>query len=116
MNKHKVIQAICDCSKQRHGRVDVDGILRALGRPVNRDERERMVKTLREDYKGYVDNVKRDGSMKVKRRALMENEQQEQRHKRRAELVWKTILVVIIVILGVLGGLLSFTWGKKLFG
>jgi len=116
MNKHKVIHAICDCRKQHRGRVDVDCILHALGRQINRDERERMVKTLREDYKDYVDNVKRDGSMRVKKRALKENEQQEQKHKRQVELVWKTILVAIIVILAVLGGLLSFAWGRKLFG
>jgi len=116
MNKHKVIQAICDCRRRHRGRVDVDGILRALGRKVNSGERDRMVRMLREDYKDYVDNVEQDGSMRVKKSALIENEQEEQRHKHRVELVWKTIIVAVIVILAVLGCLLSFTWGKKLFG
>ena len=116
MNKHKVIQAMCDCRRQGHGRVDVDGILRALGRQINRDERDRMLKMLREDFKDYVDSVKPDGSMRVRQRALKENEQQEQLHKRRVELVWKAILVVIIIIVAILGGLLSFAWGRRLFG
>ena len=79
MNKHKVIRTICDCRKRQNGRVHIDDILRALGRRVNSGERDRMVKTLRKDYKGYVEHVKGDGSVRVKQRALIENARTESR-------------------------------------